>query len=261
MNEKQILSKMTLPNVFFYTLVGLSSGLLGTMVLGLILLLTWSIVGDVLMPTNQQTTTEFGEILSHKQNTHPLFLSVVIWGVFMATLAANILHTILITSIEERYTARATCLTQVGMGNVIILLLILPVYIMVSSKYGANGVAIAALIHSTLSVIFSTLTLEIINLKKYILVTMYGVMAGLILFFFCFIVFGNNSPTVMAFVALPLLLGMMAFGKGLTQLIYFWFTDTYGNDFLEVDKRFGSDYGRDEVVTEKDDFSEEFGEF
>lgn len=261
MNEKQILSKMTLPNVFINTLVGLSSGLLGTIVLGLILLLTWSIVGEVLMPTNQQTTTEFGEILSYKQNTHPLFLSVVIWGVFMATLATNILHTILITSIEERYSARATCLTQVAIENVITLLIMIPLYLMVSNKYGAHGVAITALIHSSLSVIFSTLTLEIINLKKYLLVAMYGVIVGLVLFFLGFIIVGNNSPTIMALVALPLLMGMMSLGKGLTQIIYFWFADTYGNDFLEVDKRFGSDYGRDEVTIEKDDFSEEFGEF
>ena len=65
----------------------------------------------------------------------------------------------------------------------------------------------------------------------------------------------------MAFVALPLLLGMMSFGQGLTQLLYFWFADTYGNDFLDIEKRFGTDYGRDEVVEEKDDFNEEFGEF
>jgi hypothetical protein len=261
MNEKQLLTKMTLPNVFVNTLVGLSSGLLGTMVLGLILLLTWSIVGEVLVPTSSQTTTEFGEVLSYKQNTHPLFLSVVIWGVFMATMAANILHTLLITSIEERYTARATCITQVAVGNVVILLLIIPVYIMVSSQYGANGVAIAALIHSTLSAIFSALVLEIVNLKKYILVSMYGVMAGLILFFLSFILFGNNSPTIMAFVVLPLLLGMMSLGKGITQLIYFWFADTYGNDFLDIEKRYGADYGREEVIEDTDDFSEEFGEF
>ena len=90
---------------------------------------------------------------------------------------------------------------------------------------------------------------------------MYGVLVGLIFFFLSFIIFGNNSPTIMAFVALPLLLGMMALGKGLTQLIYFWFADAYGNDFLDIEKRFGTDYGREEVVEEKDDFSEEFGEF
>jgi hypothetical protein len=261
MNEKQILTKMTLPNVFVNTLVGLASGLLGTMVLGLILLLTWSIVGEVLVPTDQQTTTEFGEILSHQQNTHPLFLSVVIWAVFMATLAANILQTLLITSIEERYTARATCITQVAVGNVMMLILTIPIYIMVSSQYGATGVAVGAFIHTTMSVIFSTLTLEIITLKKYILVSLYGLMLGLVMFFICFSIFGNNNPTIMAFVALPLLLGTMSFGLGITQLIYFWFADTYGNDFLDIDKRFGADYGRTEVVDDKDEFSEEFGDF
>jgi hypothetical protein len=261
MNETQILTKMTLPNVFVNTLVGLASGLLGTMVLGLILLLTWSIVGEVLVPTDQQTTTAFGEIVSHQQNTHPLFLSVVIWAVFMASLAANILQTLLITSMEERYTARAPGSTQVAVGNVIMLVLTIPIYVMVSNQYGATGVAVGALLHTTMSVIFSTLTLEILTLKKYILVSLYGHMFGLVLFFICFSIFGNNNPTIMAFVALPLLLGAMSFGQGITQLIYFWFADTYGNDFLDIEKRFGTDYGRAEVVEDKDDFSEEFGDF
>lgn len=260
MNEKQLLTKITLPNVFINTLVGFAAGLLGTMVLGLILLLTWSIVGEVLAPTNQQVTSQLGEVLTHKQNTHPLFLSVVIWAVFMATLAANILQTVLISAIEERYTARATSLTQISIGNVIILLLMIPVYLMVSGQYGATGVAIAALIHCTLTVIFSVLAMEIIALKRYMLVSVYGLMVGLVLFFLCFNIFGNNNPTIMAFVALPLLLGMTAFGSGLTQLIYFWFADTYGNDFLDIEKRFGADYGREEMIEEKDDFNQEFGE-
>ncbi len=261
MNEKQLLTKITLPTVFINTLVGLSSGLLGTMVLGLILLLTWSIVGDVLIPTNQQTTSEFGEILSHKENTHPLFLSVVILAIFMASLAANILKTILSTSLEERHTSPATALTHVGVGNVVLLLMMIPVYITISGQYGATGVAIVALIHSCLSAIFSVLTLELTSIRKYILVCLYGVIFGLVLFFVSFNIFGNNSPTIMAFVALPLLLGMMSLGQGLTQLLYFWFAETYANDFLDLDKQYGSDYGRDEVVVEKDDFSEEFGEF
>ena len=261
MNEKQLLTKITLPNVFITTLMGFASGLLGTFVLGLILLLTWSIVGDVLMPTVDQTTTEFGEILSHRENTQPLFLSVVVLAVFLATLAGNILKAYLTTSVEERYTASATCLTQVGIGNVVILLMIIPVYIMVSAQYGATGVAIAAIIHACLSGIFSVLTIDLITLKKYLLLSLYGVMLGMVLFCLGFNVFGNNNPTIMALVALPLLLGLLSFGQGISQLLYFWFVETYGNDFLDIEKRYGADYGRKEVVEETDDFSEEFGQF
>lgn len=261
MNEKQILAKINLPNVFVSTLVGLAAGLLGTMVLGMILLLTWSIVGDVLMPTTEQATSEFGEILSHRQNTHPLFLSVVILGVFMATLAANILKTFLVTSIEEKYTARATCLTHVGIGNVVVLLMMIPVYILVSGNFGATGVAIVALIHSCISAIFSVLTIELISLRTYVLLSLYGMVCGMVIFFMTFNLFGGSNPTILAFVSLPLLLGSMSLGQGLFQLLYFWFADTYGNDFVDIDKRFGSDYGREEVVEENDEFSEEFGQF
>lgn len=262
MEEKQLLANINLPRVFLNTLLGFGSGLLGVMVLGLILLITWSIVGEVLLPTNQQATNEFGEILNHKQETHPLFLSVVILAVFMATLVANILRTILVNAIEERYKASATSLTQVSAGNIVILLLMIPVYLMISDNYGAAGVASAALVHCIVTALFSFLALEIIALKRYLFISLYGVLVGLSFFLMSLNLFNPENPTIMAFVALPLLLAFMALGTGITQLVYFWFTDAYGNDFLDSDKRFGSDYGeKSQSVTERvDDFSQEFGE-
>jgi len=241
------------------TVIGMGSGLFGTMVLGLILLLTWSIVGEVLAPTAQQATSEFGETLNYKRDTHPLFLSVVILAIFLATLVSNILHTILVSSIEERHSSRATNITHVSAGNVILLVFMIPVYLLISKHYGATGVAFGALIHSILTVVFSSLSIEIIALKRYTLVTLYGGMAGLVLFFIAINLFSLSNPTVLAFILLPLLLGMMTLGSGLTQLVYFWFADAYNNDFLDREKRFGSDYGRQEEVIETD-FNQEFGE-
>lgn len=261
MDEKRLLTKINLPRVFVNTIIGMGSGLLGTIVLGLILLLTWSIVGEVLMPTSHQATNEFGEVLSHKQETHPLFLSVVIWAVFMAALAANILRTVLVSVLEEHYTARATSITQVSVGNILLLLFMIPVYLLVSSNYGAGGVAFAALAHCVLSVLFSYLAMDVLALKRYLLVSLHGNMAGLVLFFVSISAFSLENPTILAFVSLPLLLGMMSLGNGLTHLIYFWFADAYGNDILDSEKRFGNDYGRKEEPAEvKDDFSQEFGE-
>lgn len=260
MNEKQLLTKANLPKVFVNALVGFASGLLGTMVLGMVLLLTWSVVGEVLSPTNQQVTNEFGQVLSHKENTHPLFLSVIICGVFLAILAATMLQTVLISAIEERYTAKATSITQVATANVIILLIMIPVYLSVSGQYGATGVAVGAMIHCTMTVMMSILAIDILALKRYTLLSLYGVMVGLVFFFLSFNLFSANNPTLLAFVALPLLLGLTSLGGGLTQLVYFWFADTYGNDFLDTEKRFGADYGQAEIPEEVDNFSEEFGE-
>ena len=260
MNEKQLLTKGTLPNVFVNTLMGFAAGMLGTMVMGLILLLTWSIVGEVLAPTNQQVTNELGEVLTHKQNTHPLFLSVIIWAVFMATLAANVLQTVLFCNMDERYNNKATTLTQVAVGNVLMLLVMIPIYLVVSSKYGAAGVGVAALIHSTLTVMFSALAMELLSLKRYTLVSVYGIIFGLAFFFLSLNVFSTEKPTLMALSALPLLLGMMTFGRGIFQLVYFWFAETYANDFLDIEKRFGADYGQAEEPEAPDDFSQEFGD-
>ncbi len=76
---------------------------------------------------------------------------------------------------------------------------------------------------------------------------------GVILFLFAGAFLARTNPTVLSFLALPLLLGLLNAGGAIVEMFYFWFSKTYGIHFLETDKRFGTDYGRKEAVVEEED--------
>ncbi len=239
--------------VFFRFLGGFGAGLVGTVVWGLILFLTWSIVGDVLSPSDVQTT-EFGIQLG-TDKMHPLFIYIVIFAVFIATLAANLAYILIASIVEEKYYSRSTALTHVFFGELVCLFFFLPAYIMGSKIYGTFGVAAAALLHTLCVGIFTYFVLEIIAAKKHMLVNVYGVILGIVLFFFLGTLFSKGSATVSSFLALPFMLGMLGTGNGIAEGIYHWFYHTYYNDFLNSDKRFGEEYGKEEE--EQDEVDEE----
>jgi hypothetical protein len=75
------------------------------------------------------------------------------------------------------------------------------------------------------------------------MVNLYGLLLGFILFILISILFFSNK-TLFAFFVLPFLFGFLSMGNALSQSIYEWFYKTYGNDFLNMDTRFGDDYGK-----------------
>ncbi len=250
MDEKQQLAEVTLSKVFLKFALGLGSGGVGTIVLGIVLLLTWSVVGEVLLPTTYQTVNEFGEVLTHREETHPLFLSVVILAVFLATLVANLFHCMISSTVESKYFRKSTNLTQAFLGNLCILFLFIPIYIISSGVYGAPGVALTALAHAIIASMFTFLALEILSTRRYLLVSLYGFITGLALFFIVMNMIGFGNPTIVTFLALPLLLGNIGAGSGISQMFYYWLQETYHNDFLDSEKRFGGDYGEKEEIEE-----------
>ncbi len=257
--EKRYLNQTTLSRVFLRFGLGFGAGGVGTIVLGIVLLFTWSIVGDVLMPTSYQIQNEFGETLSHKEQTHPLFLSIVVLAVFLATLVSNLFYCTISSTVEEKYKSTTTNLTQVFLGNVVILVLFIVVYLIASSKYGALGVALTALAHAVMTTIFTFMSLEILSTRAYLLVSLYGSMLGIALFLMCLNFIGGGNPTILTFLTLPILMSMVAGGSGIVQMFYSWLQENYNNDFLHTDKRFGTDYGREENIDEIDilDFDED----
>ncbi len=256
MEEKKILSEVTLSTVFVRFGLGFGSGLSGALVLGLVLLFTWSIAGDVLSPTTYQVQDEFGQTLSHKENTHPLFLSVVIFAVFLATLISNLFFCLITSTVEAKYVTRSTNVTHTFIGNLIMLIIFLPVYMVSSAKFGAPGVAFTSLFYAVLSALLTFLILEILSTHKYLLVSIYGAFLGLAMFLIIINLIGMENPTILSFISLPLLLGMIGAGSAIAQMFYMWIENIYDNDFLDMDKRFGSDYGKEENL----DLDEEYEE-
>ena len=226
---------------FFRGLGGIGAGATGTIILGIILFLTWSIVGDTLAPKEVEQTT-FGIDLNESK-AHPLFLSITILAVFLSSLIANLFYCVINSFLEEKYAyARATSLTHTFFGNLTILLIFIPIYFICSKVYGTEGVALAAITNITIGGLFTFLVLESLSTKKHMLVSIYGVITGLSIFiFFCTLLAGGTA-TIISFIAMPLLLGSLGFGGGAAAVFYSWIEDSYGNDFLNTEKRFGNDY-------------------
>ena len=235
---------------FFRFMTGFGSGLAGTIVLGLIVFLTWSIVGDVLSPSDVQETA-FG-IQLKRDGAHPLFIYAVILGIFLANLAANIALTFVSSLVEEKYAARSTAITQIFAGSLLLLFFFLPVYLVGNGFYGSSGIAFAGLFHSMCLAIFTFFAMEVIAGTRYILVNLYGIILGITLFFFFGIMFSGH-PAITIFLTLPLLFGFLGAGNGIAEGVYNWFFHTYGSDFLNLEKRYGDDYGKNEVEADEID--------
>ncbi len=252
MNQTQ--TKTELSDIFQRSFVGVAAGLLGFLVLGGVLLAFWSVLGDTLAPTQENLVNEYGEVV---QNTHPLFLAIVIMAVFLASVTANSSYVFLSSILDDRYASlRATNLTQVFFGNIVLLLVFIPVYIVASNGYGAAGVAFVAGAQAVLSALFSFMAVEIISAFKSTLVSLYGVILGLAIFFLMMNLIGSSNPTIMSLVALPALLGSIGMGSGIASMFYEWTVASYGSEFLDPEKRYGADYGKAEKVDEDDDLTE-----
>ena len=247
-------AKTKLSDIFLRASIGGGAGLLGFLVLGVILLLTWSIVGDILAPTSEALKNEYGEVI---EKTHPLFLSIVVMAMFLSSLLANLFYVFLASVVNAEYGQfRSTCLTQAFVGCVALMIFFLPVYLVASNEYGSIGVAFVAAAQAVFSGFFTFLVIEIISSNRSVLVGLYGVLFGLSVFFLMVNLIGSSNPTVMSLITFPVLLASLGFGSGVSQMFYEWLVQSYGVDFLSSEKRYGTDYGRAQKVEEDDDLEE-----
>lgn len=222
----------------FFT--GFSSGLAGSIVFMLVLFAGWSVVGDVLSSFAETTTNEFG-VLVGNSNTHPLFVYFILLATFLGVLGSTATYTLLMTLVEDRFVLRSTTLTHTFFGNLFLMIILLPAYILASSKSGVQGITNIVLMHILLSGIFTFLVLEALHWSKYFLVNVYALTIGLALYFLVTTSLSGNTTTL-ALLAMPFLFGFLAMGNSLTSALYEWFFHTYGSDVLNTETRFGSDY-------------------
>jgi len=236
------MEKKSFSIIFSRFFAGAGAGIVGAIVLGIVILLSWSIIGTA-FETEVAEKNAFGIILETPK-THPLFLVFVILANFLATISASLIFVILLNLIEEKYRGRATALTQTFFANLIILFLVLPIYLIFSGIFGSNGVFFAGIFHIFLVAIFAFFALEISGQQKYFLVNLYGIIFGIILFlFFGGMLFAHNS-TFFTFASFPLIFGFFGGGNGIAEIFYQSIYQNYGVDFLNSDTNYHDDYSQ-----------------
>ena len=236
MNTEQ---NVPLSQIILRFFTGFGAGIAGSVVLMLILFAGWSVVGTALS-TAAQSTNEFG-VLVGGEATHPLFVYFVLLATFLGVLAANVAYTFLFTLVDERYKHRSTTITHTFFGNLILMILMLPAYLVASSKSGVEGVQTTVTLHIMLSGIFTFLILEALHWTKRGLVSMYALIISLALFSLTSAIFATNTTSAIL-LAMPFLFGFIGMANSLADATYGWIYRTYGSDVLNTDTRFGSDY-------------------
>lgn len=235
--------QFTFLNLITRTFAGLGGGIVGTIVLLGIYILTVSIVSPVLTPV------EGGNQAS------PLFIFILMGMIFAATLAANIIAPLFISfTARDKYQRITTSLFQLFIVNVVIFIILVPVYL-VASGVGLEFMSYAAVLQLIFSVLASALIFEIIANFRYALLGVYSTIFGvLIAIAFNLLMYqATGNATILLFLALPVLWGSVGFMFGIVGLFYQWIVKTWGIDYLSTEQEYSKDYG----ITEAQQLAEE----
>ena len=231
--------RFTFLSLITRTIAGLGGGIAGTIVLLIIYMLSSSILQQALTQAEEGT------------DVTSLFTIVVMVMVFVSLLVANIATPLFMSFTQgETYKRTTTALFQIFILNVVIFVILVPIYLF-STNIGLEFISFAAGLQMALAVLGSALVFEIISNYKYALLGVYStIFAVLIAVVFSAILFQTTgSALVLLFLALPLLWGGIGFTLGLVGMIYAWVVSTWGVDYLATTQEYSKDYG----VQEKSD--------
>ena len=232
-------AKISFPVLLLKLLAGLAGGGIGALVLLVFAVLAASIIAPL---TNPVDTTE---------SISPVFVFVVSIMAFLASTASDILSVLFLSLTErEKYTKTATAIYHIFILNVVLFILMVPVYFIATSAKVELSIFILA-IHVIISSQASAMIMEIVSNSKYSLIGLYGVTFSIVISTaILFGLYGGQSAAIVLFTALPVVWGSIALVYGIFAMIYGWIVELYDKDFLSLDADYGNDYGK-EVESEK----------
>lgn len=232
--------KFTFLSLITRTIAGLGGGIAGTIILLIIYMLSSSVLQQALSQAEEGT------------DVTPLFTIVIMAMVFVSLLASNIFAPLFISFTQgESYKRITTALFQIFIINVVIFMILVPVYLF-STNIGLEFLSFAAGLQMALAVLGSALIFEIISNFKYALLGVYSIIFALLtsIIFSAILFQTTGSALVLLFLALPLLWGGIGFVFGLVGMIYSWIVSTWGVDFLATTQEYSKDYGTQEDENE-----------
>ena len=235
--------EVSLSRVFFRMLIGFFSGLAGTMILGIVLFVAWGVVGDTIQSITFSPSDSLNPAFENTE-VHPLFLNFITLAIFLAALAGTLCYGTMICKSEDKEDKMTTTLTHIFIGNLVILVMILPLYYATSGMEAKIGIMLSTIVHSIMAVLYTAMVMEILQDQRHLMVNLFGVIFGIILF--CWIsTFVINNFSIFIFLTLPLLLSMVSAGATLVMMFYNWIIKIYGEDFMDVEKKYGKDYKKE----------------
>ena len=204
--------------------MGFGAGLMGIMILGIILLFSWSTMGEVLFGG---TAGSVQEALSSRPSS--VFLYITLLGIFLSTLCGSLMYVLILSHVEPNMKSCAfPLMTQLFWGHIIILLLIGPVYLLINTQYSQQVILIASFFHLLLSVIFTYLVSELWSQGASFLLSIYGLVVGLI--FFMLVVGAFGFPIL--YFSQPFLMASVCFSSIFTRILHGSLVSSYGVDLL-----------------------------
>lgn len=216
------------------TLAGLGAGLVGSGVIFAVALLGANVLQSALSISGPRTDGAL----------HPLFVFVFMAMMFVGSATSNILGPLFIgLSDREHYKRLSTTLTQIFVANVVILILLAPVYMIGAGLNTALLPSVAAL-QVIVSAFATALILEIIADYRYALIGVYGTVVAVLVsaaVYFLFYSISVEQPLILLLMALPVMWGSIGLFGGLMNLLYAWIYKLYGVDFLSGVTVYGED--------------------
>lgn len=235
------------PSPSFLTLVlktfaGLGGGIAGMLILLLIFLGASTILESAINP----------EALGVEETSkNQLFIFVFMAMIFLTSLGANILGSLFFSFVEhEKYSRTSTAMYQIFFVNLVIFVILAPIYLVLDSRNLLDMTGFLAGFHVLLSALASVMILEIIGNLRYAVVGVYGVVFALMISTGAMMVvyeFSDRNPTVVLFATLPVMWTVLGFVTVIVEMFYHWIWTLYGTDFLMSKTEFGKDYGEPEI--------------
>jgi len=225
------------------TIVGIIGGISGTMVILIVYMLAASLFSVQMDLTTGLTLLQ---------------LYIVLVMVALATLVGNLVSLTLFYLIDrDKYQKLTTLITQGFIFNLLIFIFSIPLYFFIRGT-GMETLVYIISVHFLLSAFITSVMMEILSSSTYVLVGLYGntlgILAALVI---NLILFQFNKDTSASafflFLTMPIIWGSLGFCQSIIEMLYRWFYDVYGFDFLNKEAQ----YEEEKVISTDDEEEEE----
>jgi len=244
-----MLKKLSTTELILKILAGLGGGVAGTLIMLLIFVLGSSVFKNVFSPEQAEGMTSI----------NPLFIFAYLVMIFLGILTANILSSFLIGLNEkDKYKRINSSIYQIFIANVVLFVITAPIYI-ITAGVDVNAIIYITALHVILSIIGSSLILEIMADSQYSLIALYSIILAILVsaVLNLFVLKITQNPMILLFIGLPILWTATSGSLAITNLIYNVISNVYGIDFLSTKVNYGNDDRTEEEVVEEEVLKQE----